>query len=137
MPSDRVVPMGMVARACSWCPNTTLCVTQRRLFSLGDRRQGSFDHVQAFIELRIGHDQRDEDTHYVVKRPRSDGDQSMFVAIARNLFGFGIRRLAATCIANQFHGAHSAEPANVANQRPFLLPAARAFFKPLADGDRT
>src|SRR5260370_16583130 len=123
--------MGMVARACSCCPSTTLCVTELRMFPLGDRRQGSFDHVQALIELCVGHDQRDEDTHYVVKRPRSDGDQSMFVAIARNLFGFGIRRLAATRIANQFHAAHSAEPANVANHRPFLLPAAPAFFDPL------
>src|SRR5579859_4625000 len=84
-----------------------LRVRKRGVLVLGDGRQGGLEHAQAFVELLVGDHQRNEDADNIVEGTGGDGDQPMLVAVARNLLGFGIGRLAALSVANQFHSAHS------------------------------
>ena len=110
---------------------------ERGALALGYGGQRGFQHPEAFVELRIADHQRHQDAHHVAVAPGGDGDQAVLVAILRDFLGLRIGRLARLRVAHQLDGAHPAEPAHVAYQRPLLLPAAGAFFEALADGLRT
>src|SRR5882672_6915939 len=111
-----------------------LCVRKRCLLAFRDTRKGGFDYIQPFVELLIGDDERNENTNHIVERSSGDHDETVLVAILGDLFGFGVCWLASLGTAHQFDGTHAAQTTNVADQRPFFLPAASALFKTLADG---
>src|SRR4029077_16391670 len=87
---------------------------------MGQRR---FEDVEAFIELFVGNDERNENTHYVAVSAGGDGDKAVFVAVLRDFFGgFGVR-LARRLVFDQFDGTHRAEAAYVADDCELLLPS--------------
>src|SRR5260370_10831776 len=133
----------------SACATKPLRAGEGGVGALGDGGEGSFDDAEAFVELLVGDDERDEDADDVVEGAGGDGDEAVLVAVARDLFGLGVGGLAwvsrlarivsraasrGSGVADQLDGAHAAEAANVADEIPFLLPAAGAFFKTLAEG---
>ncbi len=48
--------------------------------ALGDGGEGSFDDAEAFVELLVGDDERDEDADDVVEGAGGDGDEAVLVA---------------------------------------------------------
>ena len=101
---------------------------------LCDRSKCSFEDVEALVELLVGDHKWDQNAHHVVVRPCRDGDKAVLVTIAGDFLGFRLRGLTCGGAADELDGAHAAKAANVANQRPFLLPAAGTLFKTLSDG---
>src|SRR5438552_1178003 len=111
-----------------------LGVRKRWLLVLRDGSERGFDDAEAFVELLIGYDERNEDANHIVESAGGNGYEAVLVAILGDGFGFGVGRLAGLSVAHQFDGAHSAQAPNVADQRPFFLPASGALFKTFADG---
>src|SRR5438477_6762062 len=111
-----------------------LGVGKRWLLVLRDGGERGLYHTKAFVELLIGDDERNEDANHIVESAGGNGDEAVLVAILGDGLGFGVGRLAGLRVAHQFDGAHAAEAANVADQRPFFLPASGALFKTFADG---
>ena len=103
------------------------------MLGLGDGGEGGFDDVESFVELFVGDDEWNEDADDVVKRAGGDGDKAVLVAVAGDLLGFRVGRLARRGVADQLDGAHAAKAAHVADEIPFLLPHESAFFKTSAD----
>src|SRR6516165_10195710 len=106
---------------------------QGGVLGLGDRGEGGFDDVESFVELFVGDDERDEDADDVVEGAGGDGDKAVLVAVAGDLLGFGVGRLARGGAADELDGAHAAKAAHLADEIPFLLPDASALFKTFAD----
>ena len=52
------------------------------------RGQRGFQHVETFVHLLVGCDQRDQDANHVGVRTGGDRDQAVLVAILRDLLGF-------------------------------------------------
>src|SRR6266700_4094767 len=75
---------------------------------LGDGGERGFDDVEAFVELLVGDDKRDEDANHVLQRAGGDGDEAVLVAITRDLLGFRVGGLAGGSVAHKFHRAHAA-----------------------------
>src|SRR5256884_7035620 len=111
-----------------------LSVGKRGVFLLHDGGEGGSDDTEAFVELPVGDYQRNEDANHIVESSGGDGDEAVLAAILGDGLGFGVGRLAGLYVAHQFDGAHAAQTANVADQRPFFLPASGALFKMFADG---
>ena len=110
-----------------------LSVGKRGVLLLHDGGERGFDDAEAFVELLIGDDERNEDANHIVESAGRDGDEAVLAAILGDGLGFGVGRLAGLRVAHKFDGAHTAEAANVADQWPFFLPASGALFKTLAD----
>src|SRR6266480_688649 len=111
-----------------------LGVRKRWLLVLRNGSEGGFDDTEAFVELLIGDDERNEDANHIVESSGGDGDEAVLVAVLRDGLGFSVGGLACLRVAHQLDGAHAAETTNVADQRPFFLPASGALFKMFADG---
>lgn len=111
-----------------------LRVGENRLLLLRYGGKRCFDDVEAFVELLVGDDQRDKDANDVVESAGGDGNEAVLIAIFGDGFGFGVGGFAGLRVADQFDGAHAAETADVADERPFLLPGLGALFKMFADG---
>src|SRR5438132_4363684 len=106
-----------------------LGVRKRWLLVLRNGSERGFYHTKAFVELLVGDDERNEDANHIVESAGGNGDEAVLVAIFGDSLGFGVGRLAGLYVAHQFDGAHAAQAANVANQRPFFLPGQSALFK--------
>ena len=113
-----------------------LRVGERGLFFLGDGGDGRFDDVEAFVELRVGDHERNENADHVVECARGDRDQSVFVAKFGDLLCFGVGWFARFGVADKFDGTHAAETAHFTDELPFLLPGVRAFREVIADRGR-
>src|SRR5579885_2710405 len=96
-------------------------------------RESSFENAETFGELRVRDHERNENANDVVKRARGDEDEAVLVAKAGDVPGFRVGMLAGIRVAHEFHGAHAAEAANIADERPLFLPGAGARFKLLAN----
>src|SRR5580698_10516612 len=112
---------------------TSLVVRQSGLLFLGDGGSRGFDHVETFVELSFGDDERHEDANYVVESAGGDRDEPVFVAKFRDLLGFGVGGFARAGVADEFDGAHAAEATDIADELPLLLPASRALFEMFAE----
>src|SRR5579883_1996348 len=99
-------------------------------FAVGGVSEGGFED---FRELRVRDDERNENANDVVESARSDKNEAVLVTEPGDFACFRIGRLAAVWIADEFHGAHAAEAANLADERPLFLPGAGARFKLFAD----
>src|SRR5690349_831442 len=64
------------------------------VLGLSDGGERGFDDVEAFSELLVGDNQRDENADDVVEGARGDGDEAVLVAKPRDLLGFGVGGLA-------------------------------------------
>src|SRR6516162_358040 len=119
--------------ACTTRLRVSTRARQGGVLGLGDRGEGGFDDVESFVELFIGDDERDEDADDVVEGAGGDGDKAVLVAVAGDLLGFGVGRLARGGAADELDGAHAAKAAHLADEIPFPLPDASALFKTFAD----
>src|SRR5207253_53590 len=105
----------------------------RRVGAAASAPSRTMDTAEFFVELFVGDDEWNEDADDVVKRAGGDGDKAVLVAVAGDLLGFRVGRLARRGVADQLDGAHAAKAAHVADEIPFLLPHESAFFKTSAD----
>src|SRR5208282_371626 len=113
-----------------------LGVRQRGLLAFRDACQGGFEHVEAFVELLVGNNERNQNANDIVERACRDHDEAVLVAIFGDLLCFGVGGFTSFGVTHEFYGAHGAKAANLANQGPFFLPAAGAFLEMFSDGGR-
>src|SRR5690349_19912731 len=104
------------------------------MLAFRDSRERGFEHIHSLVELLVRNDERHQETVDVIEGARGDKDQAMLVAVLDDLFRFGVGRLTRLRVAHEFHCAHYAEAAHVADQRPLFLPATGAALASLADG---
>src|SRR6266404_61297 len=110
-----------------------LSVRKRSVFRLRYRREGRLDYGEAFVKLFIGDNQGNQNADDIVERSGGDGDEAVLVAETRDLLSFRVSGLSRRRIAYQFHRAHAAQAANLANQGIFFLPGASAVFEAAAN----
>ena len=94
-------------------------------------RDGAFQNVQCLFKLRISDNQRHQQADHIAEGSGREGDNTVLITIACDLFRLFCSRLARARIC-QLDRAHSAQTANLTNNRPPLLPFACASFKALS-----
>ena len=103
------------------------------LLRFGDVNETGLEHIHPFLKLFLGNYQRNEDTHYITQGACGDGNESVLVSVVRKFLRFSSSRFAGLTITNEFKSAHSAQDANVTDQRPLFLPTLHPFLEPLAE----
>src|SRR5215472_18155797 len=116
---------------------SSLRVRERSLLGLGDVRQAGFENVEAFVELLVGRDQRNQDAHNIAIGSGSDRDEAVLVSKLGKFLGLCGSGLTGIAVADEFDGTHAAKATYLANDRPLLLPLFGTFFETLADGSGT
>src|SRR6516162_11783800 len=107
--------------------------SQASLAAVSSKR--CFQHIQPFLELCVGDDERHQKPENVAVSTGRDGQQTVLVAV----FAYGrydlLIGLAGGGIANHFKRAHCAHPVEGPDLGPALLPALCAGGEMLAESD--
>src|SRR6266850_7216196 len=124
-------PVGGATEATSGMHNS-LSVRNVRCRALAEHsHQRGFKHGDALIELLVGYDQRHQQPDDIAIGAGRHGDESIFVAMLNDLFGFTIDRLATFRRADEFDSAHCAQAMDGANIGPALAPSPCIVFETL------
>src|SRR5580704_1036836 len=89
---------------------------------VADCGEGGFEHVEPLVHLRVGDDERHQQTNHIAVRTCSDGNQAVLVTILRYLPGFFVGWFTGLAGAHQFKRLHCAQTADITHEFPARLP---------------